>query len=720
MTCHTFCKRRKSCASTTSPLGSDVSHQNQYHATIRLRGKLRCETSLKKIDLHIHTVATISDRPFSFSLDSFKRYVAHAKLDAVAVTNHDVFDGEQFRAIQSALPVTTFPGIEINVDKGHVLIVAGPSDVDDFERKTAQVTSRIQRIGDSISVDELVAIFGNLKKYLVIPHYDKGPAIVGETLEKLRPYISAGEVDSAKKFVRNSKDPAKLTPVLFSDSRMSHDLATFPTRQTFLDCGELTLEALQSCLQDKAKVTLSESDGNKLWQIFDNGQSLSTGLNVILGSRSSGKSHTLDKISRIVKNVKYIKQFSLVQQEDATSEREFASGVERKRSAFGDQYLSGFKRVLDEVTSIDLDADARVVETYLSTLLRFADETDRRDAFSNTALFDEVDFPVGTFETLHALIGSVRQLIENVEYRPIIERHVDLASLKRLALELIETLRAASLDFRKKKVVNYLVKDIKQNLQIRTSAVQVKDIDLYAVAMNRKRIERFIEIVSLLRRPAVISEDNLQGFRIEIRKHAFVGAGEVKQASGRKLSFSDAFLNYENAYAYLQKIKEIEDLATADYYRLFAKITYRILNKDGYEVSGGERSEFRLLQEISDAQNYDLLLVDEPESSFDNLFLKREVNQILKSISEMMPVIVVTHNSTVGASVDADYILYTKKEVLDGKPIYRIFSGYPMDKRLVSVDGAEVNSHETLLNSLEAGLAPYEGRKQSYEAVKDR
>lgn len=662
----------------------------------------------------------MSDRAFSFSLDSFTRYVAHAKLDAVAVTNHDVFDGDQFRTIQSVLPVTTFPGIEINVDKGHVLIVAGPSDVDDFERKTAKVTSRIQKIGDSISVDELVAIFGDLKKYLVIPHYDKGPAIAGETLEKLRPFISAGEVDSAKKFVRNFKDPAKLTPVLFSDSRMSLDLATFPTRQTFVDCGALTLEALKSSFQDKAKVALSESDGNRLWQVFDNGQSVSTGLNVLLGSRSTGKSHTLDKISRLVKNVKYIKQFSLVQQEDATSEREFAVGVERKRSAFGDQYLSGLKRVLDEVISIDLDVDTRAVETYLSTLLRFADETDRRDAFSNTALFDEVDFPVGNSETLQALIGSVRQLIENVEYRPIIERHVDLASLKRLALELIETLRAASLDFRKKRVVNDLVKEIKQNLQIRTSAVQVKDVDLYAVAMNRKRIDRFIEIVSLLRKPAVISEDTLQGFRIEIRKHPFAGAGEVKQASGRKLAFSDAFTSYEDAYAYLQRIKEIEDLATADYYRLFAKITYRILNRDGHEVSGGERSEFRLLQEIADAQNYDLLLVDEPESSFDNLFLKREVNQILKSISETMPVIVVTHNSTVGASVEADYILYTAKETVDGKPIYRVFSGYPTDKRLVSVDGAEVNSHEILLNSLEAGLAPYEGRKQSYEAVKDR
>lgn len=675
---------------------------------------------MKKIDLHIHTVATMSDRPFTFNLDSFKRYVAEAKLDAVAVTNHDVFDADQFRVIQNALPVTTFPGIEINVDKGHILVLTHPTDIEDFGKKTSLVTKRIQSVGDNVSVEDLIAIFGDLSKYLVIPHYDKRPAIAGETLEALRPYISAGEVDSAKKFVRNVKDPAKLTPVLFSDSRMALGLDALPTRQTFVDCGTLTLEALKSCFQDKAKVALSERDGNRLWQVFDDGLRLSTGLNVLLGSRSTGKSHTLDKISKVVKNVKYIKQFSLVQQEDVNSEREFATGVERKRSAFGDEYLSGLKRVLDEVTSIDLDVDARSVDAYLSTLLRFADETDRRDAFSSVALFDEVDFVVGGTQTLHELIGSVRQVIENVEYRLIIEKHVALPSLKRLAVELIETLRKTSLDFKKKKVVNDLVKEVKQGLQVRTSAVQVKEVDLYGIAMNRKRIERFKEIVRLLRKSAVIFEDSLQGFRIEIRKESFSGAGEIKQASGRKLSFSDAFASYGAPYAYLQKLKAIEDLAPADHYRLFAKITYRILNRDGHEVSGGERSEFRLLQEISDAQNYDLLLVDEPESSFDNLFLKREVNQILKSISETMPVVVVTHNSTVGASVEADYILYTAKELLDGKPTYRIFSGYPTDKRLLSTDGQEVGSHETLLNSLEAGQAPYEGRKQSYEAVKDR
>lgn len=672
---------------------------------------------MKKIDLHIHTVSTISDRAFTFDLDTFKRYVTEAKLDAVAVTNHDVFDGAQFRQIQQALAATVFPGIEINLEKGHVLILGKPSDINDFESKTALVAQRITKIGDCISVEELIQIFGNLQNYLVIPHYDKGPSIAGETLEKLKPYVCAGEVDSAKKFVRNIKEANKLTPVLFSDSRMMVDLATLPTRQTFIDCGTLTLEALKSCLPDKAKVALSERDGNKLWQVFDNGQMLSTGLNVLIGARSTGKTHTLEQISKTIKSVKYIEQFSLVQKNEAG---EFKNSVEGRRSALVDQYLAGLKRVLDEVTKIDLAANDRAVAAYLDTLLRSAEEADRRDAFSKAALFDEVEFSIENVGTLQSLIGSVRQMIENAEYRPIIEKHVDLAALKRLARELIDVFRAKFLDAQKKQVINGLVKEIKQALAFRTAAVQVQDVNLYAAAMNKKRVTRFSEIVSYLKKEQVIFQDSLQGFKIEAKKHPYAGAGEIKAISGTKLAFGDAFRKYHDAYDYLRELMQIEGLPSADYYKLFVKVSYRILNKDGYEVSGGERSEFRLLQEIADAQNYDLLLIDEPESSFDNLFLKREVNQILKSISATMPVVVVTHNNTVGASVGADYLLYTTKELENGVPTYRIFSGYPTDKKLMSVDGKVINSHATLLNSLEAGADTYERRRQSYEAVKDQ
>ena len=132
-----------------------------------------------------------------------------------------------------------------------------------------------------------------------------------------------------------------------------------------------------------------------------------------------------------------------------------------------------------------------------------------------------------------------------------------------------------------------------------------------------------------------------------------------------------------------------------------------------------ERSEFRLLQEIKDAQNYDYLLIDEPESSFDNLFLRGEVNQMLREISKTMPVVIVTHNSSVGASIIADYIVYTSKEVVGDKIVYRRYSGHPSDKELCSIDGKKINNFQVTMNSLEAGEVAYMERRGAYESIKN-
>lgn len=674
---------------------------------------------MKKIDLHIHTVPTFSDGAFTFSIETFKRYVTEAHLDAVAVTNHDVFDGKQFRLIQSALDAVVFPGIEINVEEGHVLVIASASELEDFEVKTSLVAQTITKLGDKLSIEELKRVFGDLGSYLVIPHSDKAPPITGATLDKLKPYVCAGEVDSAKKFVRAIRDDTKLTPVLFSDARMKTDLATLPTRQTFVDCGDLTLSALKRSLRDKGKVALSEVDGNKLWQVFESGEKLSTGLNILIGARSTGKTHTLDRLSTTIENVKYIKQFSLVQQDEDAYERAFKGDVERRRSVLIDDYLSGLKTVLDDVMNIDLVANDKAVERYVATLVKSAEEVDRRDAFSKTTLFNAENFSIGQTKVLQDLIESVRQVIENVEFKAIIDKHLDSRSLRRLARELIELLWARTLENSKRGLVNEVIKDVKQSLRMRTAAVPVEDVDLYRISMDKRRIQWFREIVDFLKREAVVFQESIQGFRIEAKKEPFGGAGEIKDVSGVKTSFAAAFRKYGDPYDYLRELMSDEDLTRSELYKLFVKISYRILNKDGFEVSGGERSEFRLLQEIADAQNYDILLIDEPESSFDNLFLNSNVNQILKDISEVMPVVVVTHNSTVGASVGADYVLYTSKELEQGNTVYRIYSGYPTDKQLLSTDGKAISSHEVMLNSLEAGIAPYESRRQGYEAIKN-
>ena len=146
---------------------------------------------MKKIDLHIHTVPGISDGEFIFCLDAFKRYVLEGKLDAVAVTNHNIFDVAQFRTIKETLGITVFPGMEVDLERGHLLIISDGSNLEDFESRASLVSQKIAKIGDAISVEEMEKIFGDLRSYLIIPHYDKEPSINGQTIERIKPYISA-------------------------------------------------------------------------------------------------------------------------------------------------------------------------------------------------------------------------------------------------------------------------------------------------------------------------------------------------------------------------------------------------------------------------------------------------------------------------------------------------------------------------------------------------
>ncbi|WP_413692769.1 hypothetical protein [Psychromonas sp. KJ10-2] len=472
-------------------------------------------------------------------------------------------------------------------------------------------------------------------------------------------------------------------------------------------------------MSDRSKVALSKSDGNKLFQIFDDGQQLSTGLNIVLGARSSGKTVTLNRINEECKNVKYIPQFSLVQRDDSNYEKEFNEGVARKKSNFVDKHLAPFKVVLDDVSTIDLVTNRRKVDEYLETLLKQAEEVSKRDAFSKVTLFNESQFEINEEKGLTDLITSIRLLIENIEYRDVIDKHINIVNLKGLACELIESLWEKTLSQKKKKVVNEAVRDVKSKLKLRSSSTQVKDVDLYKVMIEHRKVLNFNLITKQLQTEKIINEENIQGFKVVCKQRAFNGAGEIKSVSGKKVAFTSAYKEYSSPYKYLLQLKNNEALTPSEFYKYFACIEYEILNKDGFKVSGGERSEFRLLQEIKDAQNYDYLLIDEPESSFDNVFLKGEVNQILKELSQTMPIVVVTHNSTVGASIKADYVVYTSKEVEKGEIVYRRYSGHPSVKELSTVDGIKMDNFKVTIDSLEAGETAYTERKSGYESIKN-
>jgi len=273
-----------------------------------------------------------------------------------------------------------------------------------------------------------------LNKYLLIPHYDKDPIIKRDTLQKLGDNIFVGEVTSIRKFKACIRDHEKLVPVIFSDCRFTERITAFPTRQTFVDAGDLSLRAIKGSLFDKAKVTLSREEGNNFFQATDDGVILSTGLNVIIGERSTGKTYTLDKICNNFDNVKYIRQFSLLQND----EESFKKLVTTKHSLVTETFLKEFKDVVQDVNQIDLKGNEIKLGKYIESLKKFASESDKLDAFSKCKLYNETNFEINDLDNIKKLISATAVLIENVEYKSVINKHVSDEALKALIIELIK------------------------------------------------------------------------------------------------------------------------------------------------------------------------------------------------------------------------------------------------------------------------------------------
>jgi hypothetical protein len=336
---------------------------------------------MKKIDLHIHTIPTPSDSEFQFELAKLVEYINEKKLDIIGITNHNTFMESQYRTIAASVSCLVLPGIEVDLEGGHVIVLADPTEVQDFVARCARVSLAVPDATTTMDMASFRGIFPDLSRFIVIPHYDKSPPLPKEAIDLLGNSVTAGEVTSIKKFICCAKDATSLVPVFFSDSRMRSGMHSLPIRQTFVDLGEINFQALKYALSDRNKVSLSDEEGHKFFQATSQGLLLSTGLNVILGERSSGKTWTLNALEKNFERVKYLRQFSLIEKSDDADAERFNEVLRQGQSTFIEGFLREFKSCVEEVVAVDLESDDRDLSNYLSSLLKNATEFEKADVF---------------------------------------------------------------------------------------------------------------------------------------------------------------------------------------------------------------------------------------------------------------------------------------------------------------------------------------------------
>ena len=235
----------------------------------------------------------------------------------------------------------------------------------------------------------------------------------------------------------------------------------------------------------------------------------------------------------------------------------------------------------------------------------------------------------------------------------------------------------------------------------------------------KREIDLFNGLVRTIKKEKDIKKVPNGKFYVLARRSPFINATGLQKEFKSRNTFSTSFAFYDNPYKYLRSLKQQRTVAENEFYRCFVKIDYEALNENGFKVSGGERAEYVLEDKLSDASDYEMLLIDEPESSFDNIFLRSSINLRIKELSLKMPVFVSTHNSVVGASIKANYILLTTKEIVDNEVVFKVFSGEMIGKELKTISGETIKNFDTQMNCLEGGKESYKDRGLSYESIKD-
>lgn len=672
---------------------------------------------MKKVDLHVHTIATQKDSDFVFDLDKILLYVEISKLDAIAITNHNIFDREQFNNIKEKLNISVLPGVEVDIENAHMIVITDESYLNNFCEQCNLLKEKMEDGRQYISYDEFISIFSDYEQYLLIPHYKKKPTLQQQIIKKFGNNITCGEVDSVKKFCTLKKQEDDLVPILSSDVRIKKDLDTFPTRYTFLDIDNTSLKSIKYALMDKTRVFITENKNDNEFIFTQDGLVASTKLNVIIGKRSSGKTHTLEGIKKSfdTSEIKYIKQFEITEKSGSEKFNEITQkGYER----ITNEYVNPIDKVIHSILEIDLNADNLELENYHSALINRAISCERNDIFSKTSLFNEIIFDVKTNKELEDLISAVKVLLENETYRELIDESINKKSLQILLVKLINLYRNEQLEEKIKKEIDKLVKSIQKKLELKSSVDTIPQIDLYNIMKNRLIVNRFNEDFKQIKGKNNIFEEDYQRFKIIATKVPYKNVSEMKEGANITTgSFKDTFDKYyiKDTFKYIKQLKE-DGVALDKLCKTIVEIKYNVVNQNGSEISGGEKAEFNLLKELDDAKNYDILLLDEPESSFDNPYIKENINTLIKDISNKTTVFVVTHNNTLGVSNKADKLIYTMYNEKEQK--YEVYVGNFTDTMLVNKDGNSIQTYDAIVNCMEAGVKTYEERSKIYENFK--
>lgn len=705
-----------------------------------------------KIDLHCHTKAIRRGELDSRNVtkEQFATKVVEANVKIVAITNHDTFDRSQFETFQqeAGAACTLWPGIEFNIEhddeKYHMIVIASPHKLDEFESAIISITDG--KVGDfDVPLNTVLGAFNGLN-VLYLPHFgNKTPGISQVKLSEL--YTRVPNVNRVILEDSNSRSTAILSShgmrtitgsdVKDWDGYQSVDVSelripvdTFEQFCLFLDRDPTVIKTLLDKNHPKKYVGRpSKEDQSIAIEI-----SLFSEVNIIFGDKGTGKSQILDSVRKKMESdgLSVSSYISSKKDEDI---KELIDSSDMFRSAdkvghnecddsfllirnWGDESIESLQTFIRHGETKHMAANKDRVKFIEQQILPYDDdiltrsENDLRRINNAIESIDDIEgkyLEEGKIEELRVALANLQSAIKEKRTEEVIEKHS--CGLLIYTTQQVRSIIAAKTGTVAKPPSTGFYEYTKNRISLRDAA--------------RNILENLTPKTHKERTPLGNIGDKGSLF-IESRWKVIDGNPGGKEYAGSTniTTLRDSLVN----------IKKIEECAFSDDPQNHLDIFQEHYDNNGvvrtgvfigtckyivdndfneYEPSNGERAIVMIQRVLNDDK--DVYLLDEPELSLGGTYIDKTIRPKISKLGKAgKTVFIATHNANIAVRTLPYNTIFRYYD----KSGYKTYRGNPFTNKLTDVNNPsdELDWKEISMRVLEGGEDAFKDRGQIYEA----
>jgi len=679
---------------------------------------------VKKIDFHIHTIPGEKDYNFVFSIEWLIDYVTKANLNAIAITNHDFFDMDNYIEIKRSLEkinCAVYPGMELSLEEGHVNIVFDETETENLSSFSSWIEENKSGQKAKISISEYITHMKNWSEGIYIFELGKSNSL--NVPNELKNVTAVGGVSNQLKFQSIYLKDDVLTPVLFSDAHATHndsdnkrnDIDILKQKNTFMQIDNSSFSEIKNCILDKNKVAVNSDWLRDVIEV--NGHRVSTGLNLIVGKRGTGKTYFLKEIRKQYpsEEIYYIAQFETAKSEEFIEEQR----KKQKLKAFENwkyKFSTQLDGIINYLNSIN-DDFSRDVDDYLDSLKIYAKDTAKSNSSSKYQLTKEASFDDFPTNYLKKHLESLQEIISSSDFwsylsEPEKKKNVFIETYN----ELRDTYIKKEKEIRVKEKVNEIIKEVKSISRSKTGISKVDECNFSKIMLKSKTEEAINRFLNKIIKEKTIKSETLHGYKIIVKLSPYESAAQLQKNHSTNEAVKDdlitPYLNQEYV-TYLNNLKYKGFYNSSNLAEYIMHLDVDLLDSQGTPASGGQAVGFALMIRLEEAKEKPIILIDEPEASLDNAYIKEDLINAIKELKRYSTVFVITHNSTLGSLLDPDYLIVTKKNDAHD---YQVLTG-EFSSKIISNNLEEISSYNLFVEAMEAGIESYEKKGNVYESL---